>query len=60
MDEATQAGDLEAPAMPRDAPERRALPPLSNAERAFWRRAVDLERARIQRAQPTQAARQDA
>jgi len=26
---------------------RRALPPLSNAERAFWRHAVSVERSRI-------------
>ncbi|HEY5559003.1 MAG TPA: hypothetical protein VIK49_04655 [Steroidobacteraceae bacterium] len=60
MDEATQAEDPDARAAPLEAPERRTLPPVSNAERAFWRRAVDLERARIQRGQPAQAARHDA
>lgn len=60
MDEATQAEEPEALTMPPDAPERRALPPPSNAERDFWRRAVDCERARLQRGQPTQTVRQNA
>lgn len=45
MDEATQTGERVVSAAP-EGPERRALPPLSNAERDFWRRAVEIERGR--------------
>lgn len=44
---------------PHDAADRRELPPLSNDERAFWRRAVAVERARQGRMRPVPFPFQD-
>jgi hypothetical protein len=52
MDEATQAAEPFVCAAPA-GPERCALPPLSNAERDFWRRAVEIERRRQRCGRPT-------
>ncbi|MGH8131061.1 MAG: hypothetical protein ACRES3_09445 [Steroidobacteraceae bacterium] len=52
MDDATHAREFPLPDGWPESRQQGALPPLSNAERAFWRRAVEIERARQGRVCP--------
>jgi hypothetical protein len=52
MDDTTHSGGSVFCEAPEAGSERRELPPLSNDEREFWRRAVAIERARQGRARP--------
>ena len=47
MDESPSPRIFELPGPGPEAPAHRPLPQVSDLERAFWRRAVDLERRRL-------------
>lgn len=52
MDDTTHFDGTDHCDSPPEFAGRRELPRLSNDERAFWRRAVEIERARQGRARP--------
>jgi len=52
MDDTTHSGGSVFCEAPAAGAEHRELPPLTNDEREFWRRAVAIERARQGRTRP--------
>jgi hypothetical protein len=60
MDDTRHSGGAFYGAGPTGVADRRELPQLSNDERAFWRRAVEIERARQSRVRPAPFPYQDA
>jgi hypothetical protein len=51
MDELLESGEHTRPERAEARPHM-PLPAVTNAERAFWRRAVEIERARQRRGRP--------